>query len=221
MLGAYQLRSAAVNFSKLFGITILAAFATTEAHAAFFSSDNFLAPVKGASRATSGWVIDPSAVGTTFGSNGAPVAAGQVGEVVQAFKLSVGETSSAGQHRDGGFFRDSYSLTLADDAMVSIDLQDKQHGLLFNIDKLNLAMTDSAGNLVAQAGEGESFVTSMLDAGNYSISISGVSQAVKGGVYSAQFKSVQAPLPAAAWLFCSALAALFGVKRWRNRAGAQ
>ncbi len=200
--------------SKILGMAVIAAVATTEANAAYFGSDNFLAPIKGASRGASGWVINPSAVA---GGNGLAAQA-QQGEVLKSMKLAAGESDIAGaSHRNSGYFQDSYSLTLAEDSAVSIDLQDKAAGSLFNIERLNLSMTDSAGNTVAQASEGENFVTSMLQAGEYNVSITGLSQAVKGGVYSAklgaQAQILATPIPAAAWLFGSALIAMVGVAR--------
>ena len=165
-----------MKLSRVLGVTIVAAVATTEANAAFFSSDNFLAPIKGSSRGASGWLINP---GTSLGGNG-PSAQAQQGEVLKSMSLAAGESDFAGaSHRNSGYFRDSYGLTLADDSAVSIDLQDKAAGALFNIEQLSLSMTDAAGNVVAQAGEGESFVTSMLQAGEYKLSITGLSQAVK------------------------------------------
>ncbi len=200
--------------SKILGIAVVAAIATTEANAAFFGSDNFLAPVRGSSGGASGWVIDPSALGATLGGNG-PVAQAQQGEV----QLSAGESDIAGaSHRNSGYFQDSYSLTLADNSAVTIDLQDKAAGSLFNIEKLSLSLTDSSGNTVAQAGEGDNFTTSMLQAGDYKVSVTGLSQALKGGVYSAMFRTTGAqtsavPIPAAAWLFGSALITMVGVAR--------
>ncbi len=206
-----------MKLNTVLGLSVIAAVATTEANAAYFSSDNFLAPIKGSSRGASGWIVDR---GTTFVglSAGGPSAQAQQGSVLKSMKLAAGESDSVGaSHRNSGFFQDSYSLTLADDAALSVDLQDKAAGSLFNIERLNLSLSDAAGNVVAEAGEGESFVTSMLEAGEYKVSVTGLSQAVKGGIYSAQMKtSVAMPLPAAAWLFGSALIAMVGVAKRRR-----
>lgn len=207
-----------MKLSKVLGLTIVATVATTEANAALFSSDNLLAPIKGSSRGASGWIVDTSATGVALQSAGPSVQA-QQGPVLKSMKLAAGESDSIGaSHRNGGFFQDSYTLTLADDAAVSVDLQDKAAGSLFNIERLSLSLTDAVGNTVAQAGEGDSFVTSMLQAGDYKVSITGLSQAVKGGIYSARIgaQTLAAPIPAAAWLFGSALIAMFGVAKRRQ-----
>ncbi|MGI9285654.1 MAG: hypothetical protein ACR2P1_09715 [Pseudomonadales bacterium] len=205
-----------MNLSKILGIAMVAAFAMAEANAAQFGSDNFLAPTKGSSRGAAGWLIDPSAVPVNLGGSGLS-AAGQSNGVEKAISLAAGQSGSAdGRHLASGFFKDNFSLTLSEDAAVSVSLKDQARGSLFNIDNLSLSLMDAAGNLVAQAGEGESFITSMLLKGEYTVSVTGLSQAVKGGVYSAQLQSIATPIPAAAWLFGSALAVMVGMTRRRK-----
>lgn len=205
-----------MNLTRILGIIIVAAFTTAEANAAFFGSDNFLAPTKGSSRGAAGWLIDPSAVPANLGGNGLS-AASQSNGVAKAISLAAGQSDSAdGVHRTNGFFKDDFSLTLSEDAAVSVSLKDQARVSLFNIDNLSLSLMDAAGNLVAQAGEGESFVTAMLLKGEYTFSVTGLSQAVKGGVYSAQLQSIAMPIPAAAWLFGSALAMMIGMTRRRK-----
>lgn len=201
-----------MNLSKILGIAVIAALATSEANAAFFGSDNFLAPSRGASRGAAGWLIDPSAVG----GNGAS-AAGQAGVMTLAGDLAAGETYSARKrHLATGYFQDGYSFTLSQDSVVSIALDDKEAGSLFNGEKLSLSLADATGKLIAQASEGESVSTAMLLAGDYTFTVSGLPQGVKGVVYSAQLQATAAPIPAAAWLFGSALAMMFGMTRRRK-----
>ncbi len=203
-----------MNLSKILGIAVIAALATSEANAAFFGSDNFLAPSRGASRGAAGWLIDPSAVGV--GGNGAS-AAGQAGVMTLAGDLADGETYSARKrHLATGYFQDGYSFTLSQDSVVSIALDDKEAGSLFNGEKLSLSLVDATGKLVAQASEGESVSSSMLLAGDYTFTVSGLPQGVKGVVYAAQLQASAVPIPAAVWLFGSALAMMFGMTRRRK-----
>jgi hypothetical protein len=88
---------------------------------------------------------------------------------------------------------------------------------VFNIDDFKFALTDSAGSaLTAFAGSGESVILSPVADAAYGILFQGEATGSSGGIVSGPVVISAVPVPAAVWLFGSAMLGMVGVSRSRK-----
>jgi hypothetical protein len=151
----------------------------------------------------------------------------QAGTTLTAARLITGDTSNP----EGASFQDHYSFVLTG----PVDLSGKAYGLnftpTFNIENLSFTLFDPSlsplGSAIAVPnGSGVQFASfsfSGLVSGAYTLLVSGlIPQAYGGGQYLLSGDFTQAavssvPVPAAMWLFVSALIGMFSLTQMRKR----
>lgn len=151
----------------------------------------------------------------------------QAGTTLTAARLVPGDTTNP----DGASFQDHYSFVLTG----PVDLSGKGFALdfdpTFNVENLSFELFDpslsSLGSFSVANGSGSvvfsPFSFSNLATGAYTLLVSGlVPQAYEGGQYLLSGDFTQAavssvPVPAAMWLFVSALIGMFSLTQMRKR----
>jgi hypothetical protein len=88
---------------------------------------------------------------------------------------------------------------------------------IFNIDNFEFALTDSNGTAITGfAGSGESVILDPVANSTYGILFKGTATGLSGGMVNGPVVLSSVPVPAAAWLFGSALIGMVGVSRSRK-----
>ena len=108
-------------------------------------------------------------------------------------------------------FSDTWEFSLAEDSKVSLGIRDIEFGLhsMKLLDISNMSIVFDGASL----SEGTWF-HAMLDGGtDYAFTVAGDVSGLLGGAYKGKLSVSAVPLPAAAWLFLSALAGLFVIRR--------
>ncbi len=118
-------------------------------------------------------------------------------------------------------FEHVWTFSLAQDSSVTLSInnipltQTDPPVSFINIVGLELTLEDG-GPVLAQIVHGDVTTVSGLQAGQvYTMTVTGVADGIWGGQYTGELTVV--PLPAAAWLFGTALVGLAGVARRRAR----
>lgn len=115
---------------------------------------------------------------------------------------------------ESGPFIDTGTFSLATDQTVNGSLFDLELGIVFDI--ANLVLTDNNGNELFSQDDFTLgvFTFGLLPAGAYTFNIAGNVAGTGGGAYQLGLNAV--PLPAAAWLFGSALLGFVGYSARRK-----
>lgn len=117
---------------------------------------------------------------------------------------------------DKGLFEDSYTFTLANDGAVEVRITEESF-----ISFLDFAIEGLSGTIDGQGGSGTAFIVNGLEADTqYTLKITGNITGDDGGSYAGLVTAV--PLPAAAWLFGTALlgGAVVARRKQQSLAGA-
>ena len=151
----------------------------------------------------------------------------QAGTTLTAARLAPGDTTNP----DGASFQDHYSFILTG----PVNLSGKAYGLnftpTFNVENLSFTLFDPSMSPLGSAiavpnGSGVQFASfsfSGLVSGAYTLLVSGlIPQAYGGGQYLLSGDFTQGavssvPVPAAMWLFVSALIGMFSLTQMRKR----
>ncbi len=90
---------------------------------------------------------------------------------------------------------------------------------IFNIDNFKFALTDGAGlALTAFVGSGESVILNPVADDTYGILFQGTATGLSGGMVNGPVVLSAVPVPAAVWLFGSAMLGMVGISRSRKMA---
>lgn len=121
----------------------------------------------------------------------------------------------AGAHSAGETFLDTFHFSLVDDGSVTAAINDttiEQESItevipnLMNNDFLTLSLFDGSGNFIAATGDGGVLsADGLLGGTTYTLTISGETSGIFGGVYDGYLTVEEVPLPAALPAFLSAL----------------
>ena len=111
-------------------------------------------------------------------------------------------------------FIDSWTFSTVGDALVTVTLNSLEFGVYYSIASLDGLVNGSSG-----AGTGTEFTATVTGGGPHTLTVSGDLTGTQGGRYFGGISVVglsgpgEVPLPAAAWLFGSALIGLVAVAR--------
>jgi len=115
-------------------------------------------------------------------------------------------------------FADEWTFTLTDNLIVSISVDANDSPPSFNISNF-LVISDSPLIVFSfQAADNRYSFDGVLPADTYTFDVTGVSSGSIGGSYIGTVGATLVPIPAAAWLFGSALLGLVAVGRRKNAA---
>ena len=151
-----------------------------------------------------GLVVALFSLATIAAATSAPVSLGE---------LQFGEPEFFGNNLDAGtgMFTDEYTFSLESDRAVEVDIVQNNLGTFGDV-----KITDLSGNVIGQGVSGTQFTVGGLNAEtDYTLAISGDVTGDDGGSYNAAIVAA-VPLPAAAWLFGSALLGVVVVARRRD-----
>ncbi|MEM1152958.1 MAG: VPLPA-CTERM sorting domain-containing protein [Pseudomonadota bacterium] len=115
-----------------------------------------------------------------------------------------------------GRFNDGYTFTIAQESNVHVTIDSFDNGPILGVFGIRRIGADIPG--VGAVGSGQDFTVSGLAPGEYSLTVQGVvtSFGIFGFGYEGTLAVSQVPLPAAAWLFGSAVAGLVFLRRKRS-----
>lgn len=124
--------------------------------------------------------------------------------------LSSGAPLSFEGSHSAGDFTDAYTFTLLEAHQVAVELTDLAYapGSFVLLSNTGLEAT-------LDGNSGTSFITGLLAAADWTLFVNGDASGILGGAYSGSVTAV--PLPAAFWMFGSALMGLFAFARRRNQ----
>ncbi|MEW8337308.1 MAG: hypothetical protein AB2558_00835 [Candidatus Thiodiazotropha sp.] len=129
--------------------------------------------------------------------------------------LTLGETETYNHVNDPGTFTDTGTFTLLADSPISVSLVDNEIGSTFGPILDVSSFTVTSGGFTATFDDLTSHVFSLgnLVADTYTLTFNGTSNGFAGAVYDVTVSAV--PVPAAVWLFGSALVgfATFSARR--------
>jgi len=145
-----------------------------------------------------------------------------VGSSAWAASISLGNVSAGDLVGDGevklpGSFVDEWTFTLTDYLSVSFSVDANDSPPAFNIS--NFLVKSDAFLFDYESADNRYSFTGDLPSGTYTFNVEGVSSGSIGGSYIGTVGATEVPIPAAAWLFGSALLGLGAVRRRKNAAG--
>ncbi|MES9971387.1 MAG: VPLPA-CTERM sorting domain-containing protein [Candidatus Thiodiazotropha sp.] len=121
--------------------------------------------------------------------------------------LILGETEHYAHTSESGLFTDTGTFTLLEETLISVSIVDNEAdgGILGPILDVSSFEVSTGGTSIAIFDELTSHIFSLgtLGAGEYTLTFDGFSNGLAGSVYDVTVNAV--PLPAAVWLFGSAL----------------